>query len=95
MKKMVKYVDWLNIMTYDIHGTWDGHNEWTQQVINPHTNLTGKLKLIYIHSIPLIYVKPRANIQQKYHQVWTFSGGTLFQLKRRSWAWAFMADLSP
>lgn len=39
---MVKYVDWFNVMSYDIHGTWDGHSEWTKEVINPHTSLTGK-----------------------------------------------------
>ncbi|EFE38061.1 class V chitinase, putative [Trichophyton verrucosum HKI 0517] len=42
LKNMVKYVDWFNVMSYDIHGTWDGHSEWTKEVINPHTNLTGK-----------------------------------------------------
>lgn len=27
-------------MSYDIHGTWDGDNPYTQRVVNPHTNLT-------------------------------------------------------
>ncbi|KAL4901140.1 glycoside hydrolase superfamily [Aspergillus multicolor] len=34
------YVDWFNMMTYDIHGTWDGNNPYTSKVVNPHTNLT-------------------------------------------------------
>lgn len=42
LKNMAKYVDWFNVMSYDIHGTWDGHSAWTKEVINPHTNLTGK-----------------------------------------------------
>ncbi|KAK2735703.1 hypothetical protein FQN57_001152 [Myotisia sp. PD_48] len=43
IKELVKVVDWFNIMTYDIHGTWDGLNKWTRETINPHTNLTGIL----------------------------------------------------
>ena len=38
---MEQYVDWFNVMTYDIHGTWDGDNPNTAAVVNPHTNLTG------------------------------------------------------
>ncbi|KAL5365893.1 bacteriodes thetaiotaomicron symbiotic chitinase [Aspergillus floccosus] len=37
---MAGYVDFFNFMSYDIHGTWDGNSEWTDSVINPHTNLT-------------------------------------------------------
>ncbi|CAN9282975.1 unnamed protein product [Alternaria alternata] len=32
--------DWFNIMSYDLHGTWDKGNKWTGNVLNPHTNLT-------------------------------------------------------
>lgn len=39
---MAKYVEYFNFMSYDIHGTWDGHSKWTSSVVNPHTNLTGK-----------------------------------------------------
>ncbi|CAN9308924.1 unnamed protein product [Alternaria alternata] len=35
-----KSVDWFNIMSYDLHGTWDKGNKWTGNVLNPHTNLT-------------------------------------------------------
>ncbi|KAL6237121.1 glycosyl hydrolases family 18-domain-containing protein [Aspergillus navahoensis] len=34
------YLDWFNIMTYDIHGTWDGNNPYTKAVVQAHTNLT-------------------------------------------------------
>ncbi|KAH6896525.1 glycoside hydrolase superfamily [Thelonectria olida] len=37
---MEQYVDWFNIMSYDIHGTWDGKNEYTSSVVQAHTNLT-------------------------------------------------------
>jgi chitinase len=38
---MAPNVDWFNLMSYDIHGTWDGDSEWTEAVVQPHTNLTG------------------------------------------------------
>ncbi|KKZ62236.1 chitinase [[Emmonsia] crescens] len=55
LKGMTKYVDWFNVMTYDIHGIWDGNNKWTQQAINPHTNLTeisSGLDLLWRNSVP-------------------------------------------
>lgn len=42
---MAPYVDWFNLMSYDIHGTWDGNSEWTRAVVQPHTNLTGTSSL--------------------------------------------------
>lgn len=38
--KMEPYLDWFNMMTYDIHGTWDGTNPYTEAVVAAHTNLT-------------------------------------------------------
>ncbi|RAH42220.1 glycoside hydrolase, partial [Aspergillus brunneoviolaceus CBS 621.78] len=35
-----KYVDWFNIMAYDLHGTWDEDSSWTGPYINAHTNMT-------------------------------------------------------
>lgn len=35
-----KSVDWFNIMSYDLHGTWDQGNKWTGAYLNAHTNLT-------------------------------------------------------
>ncbi|EDN07813.1 predicted protein [Histoplasma mississippiense (nom. inval.)] len=55
LKGMSEYVDWFNVMTYDIHGTWDGNSKWTQSVVNPHTNLTeisAALDLLWRNSVP-------------------------------------------
>ncbi|EPE06529.1 chitinase class V [Ophiostoma piceae UAMH 11346] len=38
--KMESIVDWFNIMTYDLHGTWDTTDKYIGSVINAHTNLT-------------------------------------------------------
>ncbi|KAL2753128.1 glycoside hydrolase family 18 protein, partial [Sodiomyces alcalophilus JCM 7366] len=40
VEAMASYIDWFNIMSYDIHGTWDGDSEWSQPVVQPHTNLS-------------------------------------------------------
>lgn len=40
IKKLVNDVDWFNIMSYDLHGTWDKGNKWTGAYLNAHTNLT-------------------------------------------------------
>ncbi|KAL3457177.1 glycoside hydrolase family 18 protein [Aspergillus heterothallicus] len=40
IKNMVKHVDFFNIMSYDLHGTWDKGNEWVGEYLNAHTNLT-------------------------------------------------------
>jgi len=32
-------------MSYDIHGTWDGNSKWSEPVVQPHTNLSGKKRL--------------------------------------------------
>ncbi|PYI28107.1 glycoside hydrolase, partial [Aspergillus indologenus CBS 114.80] len=37
---MQQYVDWFDLMSYDIHGTWDGDSPYTQAVVQAHTNLT-------------------------------------------------------
>ncbi|GLA32131.1 hypothetical protein AnigIFM63326_011270 [Aspergillus niger] len=38
--RLSKYVDWFNIMAYDLHGTWDEDSKWTGPYINAHTNMT-------------------------------------------------------
>ncbi|KAK7423090.1 hypothetical protein QQZ08_009257 [Neonectria magnoliae] len=35
-----KHVDFFNIMSYDLHGTWDKGNKWVGPYLNAHTNLT-------------------------------------------------------
>lgn len=39
IKAMMEYVDWTNLMTYDLHGTWDSTNPIGSHVL-AHTNLT-------------------------------------------------------
>jgi chitinase len=38
--KMQDTVDFYNIMSYDVHGTWDQNNKWVGPSLNSHTNLT-------------------------------------------------------
>lgn len=39
LKNMEKYVDWINLMSYDLHGVWDSDNPIGSQVL-AHSNLT-------------------------------------------------------
>ncbi|KAF7557956.1 hypothetical protein G7Z17_g343 [Cylindrodendrum hubeiense] len=39
LKNMEKYVNWINLMSYDLHGVWDGDNPIGSQVL-AHSNLT-------------------------------------------------------
>ncbi|UKZ58865.1 uncharacterized protein TrAtP1_000187 [Trichoderma atroviride] len=39
IKSMASYVDWINLMSYDLHGVWDSTNPIGSQVL-AHTNLT-------------------------------------------------------
>ncbi|EHK22022.1 glycoside hydrolase family 18 protein [Trichoderma virens Gv29-8] len=39
IKNMSTYVDWINLMSYDLHGVWDSTNPIGSQVL-AHTNLT-------------------------------------------------------
>ncbi|KAL4924010.1 uncharacterized protein BDV17DRAFT_295821 [Aspergillus undulatus] len=32
--------DWTNLMSYDLHGVWDGDNPYIGKVVGAHTNLT-------------------------------------------------------
>jgi chitinase len=34
------HLDWMNVMSYDIHGVWDSGNRHTGPYVRPHTNLT-------------------------------------------------------
>lgn len=37
---LLQSADWVNIMTYDLHGTWDGKDPYIGSVVLAHTNLT-------------------------------------------------------
>jgi chitinase len=39
LKGMEEHVDWINLMSYDLHGVWDASNPIGNQVL-AHTNLT-------------------------------------------------------
>lgn len=56
LANMVQYVDWVNLMSYDLHGVWDSSNPIGNQVL-AHTNLTeiddaldlvGQMKLLFV-----------------------------------------------
>ncbi|RDW64378.1 uncharacterized protein DSM5745_09789 [Aspergillus mulundensis] len=38
--KLQYWVDFFNIMSYDLHGAWDRNNKWLEPELNSHTNLT-------------------------------------------------------
>ncbi|KAJ6534397.1 hypothetical protein B0H19DRAFT_442211 [Mycena capillaripes] len=37
---MLEHADWVNVMTYDLHGVWDGVDPYIGYVVLAHTNLT-------------------------------------------------------
>ena len=37
---MLKYADWVNFMTYDLHGVWDATDPYIGSIVQSHTNLT-------------------------------------------------------
>jgi chitinase len=39
LPNMIKYADWINLMTYDLHGVWDAINP-IGSIVQAHTNLT-------------------------------------------------------
>lgn len=54
---MVQYVDWVNLMSYDLHGVWDSNDPIGNQVL-AHTNLTeidDALDLVGLDEITLFF----------------------------------------
>lgn len=39
LPNMARYADWINVMTYDLHGSWDAHYP-IGNIVQGHTNLT-------------------------------------------------------
>ncbi|KAI1774392.1 hypothetical protein F4818DRAFT_442540 [Hypoxylon cercidicola] len=39
LPNLIKYADWINLMTYDLHGVWDRDNP-IGDIVQGHTNLT-------------------------------------------------------
>jgi hypothetical protein len=38
--ELEKWVDFFNVMSYDLHGLWDKGNRWLGAFLNSHTNMT-------------------------------------------------------
>lgn len=52
--EIAKYIDFFNVMTYDIHGTWDSTIKTLGPIVNSHTNLTeidSTLELLWRNNI--------------------------------------------
>ncbi|KAM0518034.1 hypothetical protein ACHAPE_004436 [Trichoderma viride] len=85
LENMVPHVDWVNLMSYDLHGVWDGNNTIGKQVL-AHTNLT-EIDL----SLDLI--------KMAFGRLLTLFGDSFgeseFNHQRSSWDSDFMADPSP
>lgn len=62
--KMDPIIDWFNIMTYDIHGTWDGTIPSIGAIAQAHTNLTEieqSLELLWRNHIDPAKGKPHCH----------------------------------
>ncbi|KAJ9481815.1 hypothetical protein VN97_g11646 [Penicillium thymicola] len=40
LEGLQKHINYFNLMSYDFHGLWDQHNDWTGPYLKGHTNLT-------------------------------------------------------
>lgn len=39
VRSLSQYVDWFNILTYDLHGSWDVQNPTLGAKMRPHTDM--------------------------------------------------------
>lgn len=37
---IARTIDWFNLMSYDLHGTWDSTDQYIGSIVGAHTNLT-------------------------------------------------------
>ncbi len=40
VERLQNYVSWFNLMSYDLHGTWDHGNKWAGPYLRGHTDLS-------------------------------------------------------
>ncbi|KAK7968736.1 glycoside hydrolase family 18 protein [Apiospora saccharicola] len=55
VEALSKYVDWINLMTYDLHGSWDSPEDQIGSYVYAHTNLTEiqhALDLLWRNNVP-------------------------------------------
>ena len=55
MGELAKYVDWINLMSYDLHGSWDSPESYIGSYVYAHTNLTeisDALNLLWRNDVP-------------------------------------------
>ncbi len=55
LKKMMPLVSWVNLMSYDLHGSWDDEDSYVGNFVNSHTNLTeikDALNLLWRNDVP-------------------------------------------
>ncbi|KAM7204861.1 family 18 glycosyl hydrolase [Rhypophila sp. PSN 637] len=55
LKGLMEAVDWVNLMTYDIHGSWDSPENQVGNIVLAHTNLTeieDALNLFWRNDVP-------------------------------------------
>lgn len=88
LANMVQYVDWVNLMSYDLHGVWDSSDPIGNQVL-AHTNLTEIDQaldlvrwngLIMMSSVRIDEATPAPPFPR-----WTLSHGD--QSSYMNWAW--------
>lgn len=55
IESMAKSVDWINLMSYDLHGSWDADGNWIGPHVYAHTNMTeikDAVQLLWRNNVP-------------------------------------------